>query len=221
MRILAFILLLSFLGYAHAKVLGVDNRVPMPTEWPFNAVGVITTDQGKVCSGVLVATSTVLTARHCIRGENGVQFTLGNGEVAHMTRSEMSRRSDYGGDFAFIRLNREFSFWAHLGSPATNSLAVVAGTDTILGMGLLVSGVGCVWREIDGIVRHGCSTGPGTSGAPLFMQDASGAWIVGGLNFAEASPRRVCSDVNLFGECFNAAIPIRNFSSELSEFVAH
>ncbi|GKT40599.1 uncharacterized protein ColSpa_00780 [Colletotrichum spaethianum] len=79
---------------------GVDNRVLWPNrDYPYSAMGRIQLSNGAVCSGALIGSRHVVTARHCIPGEGvGARFqpAFYDGEVLGGYDVTVIFRPNYG-----------------------------------------------------------------------------------------------------------------------------
>lgn len=182
------------------------RREVILSEAPWNSMVRVQTDNGGVCSGVLVAPNRVLTAAHCvISARTGQPLQARRVHVlwgydrgtfrAHAVAAAIEtgpwvQGGPRGADWAVLRLS------SRLPAPslpiATANAA--AGTTVMLGgwqadrPHVLVADTGCrveaTQRDSVGpLLVHGCAATNGSSGAPLLVRQGRG-WAVAGVQVA-------------------------------------
>lgn len=205
-------------------IIGDDDRVPMTGDlarFPYTAVGEIRNSNGLTCTGTLVAPSVVLTARHCIEGASDAVFTLpGRASSPVIARSLGGHTGDeFENDFAILRLADKFNLWAGT-MPPMSAAALVPGLDTALGGDIFIQASPCALQQTNahGLLVHGCDTGKGSSGGPVFQASGTGEPMIVALNVGEARNGAQCPLLNGV-DCYNIAVPFTQFIGPLREFI--
>lgn len=189
---------------------GRDDRVFVPDEiYPWAMVGQISMTAGGSCTATLIGADVLITAAHCIHGENGQmnaagEFIAGNGQRARITHAYIAENFDYrrfnttsqidGLDWALLRLDRrlgdEIGYMQVLdltgrGTPRARTANLYqAGfswdTGTHLS-GNLACHIIAV-QEGENTFAHECDTTRGDSGSPFMVRSSGGRYSVVGTD---------------------------------------
>jgi protease YdgD len=217
---------------------GHDDRVLVPiNQAPWKYIGALVMDTNEGCTATLVSPNVLVTAAHCIMGDNGVNaeatFTTADGrESARVTAYLVDRRFDYrrfttgntqdGMDWALLRLNRPLG---DLKGFANVQNLTALGRHTALAATLMQAGyawdtgdnlagvTAChmVAIHTDNTFEHQCDTTRGDSGSPFFVRSGSGFNVVGvDSNFRSRTD----------GPYINIAVSAAAFAPHLADFVA-
>jgi protease YdgD len=200
-------------------------------------MGRLTNAQGEACTATLIARDVLVTAAHCIHGENGVTTGAtfrpeGGGPEATATAYLLDRRFDLrrfnsgdeidGLDWALIRLDQPLG--DRLGFAGVRNITG-QGTRTAAGFELLQAGyswdtgdtlsanIDCNIVEAfsDGTFAHECDTTRGDSGSGFVVRNGNGFDLVGvDSNFRQ----------NPNGPFIYIAVSAMSFQPQVADFVA-
>jgi protease YdgD len=188
-----------------------DPRVPVnPNEPPWNAVAKVQTNIGTKCTGVLIASTVVLTAAHCLYNPRtramlqpvSLHVLFGFERDAYRWHRLVYAAATGGFDASSQR--PQSSDWAQLvlAEPVPLPPLPVAGKPPLIGTAvalagynqdraqLLMAGLNCHLRGTDlqpdgaAFLIHDCAGTRGTSGGPLLARQQGGGWTVVGINIA-------------------------------------
>jgi protease YdgD len=181
---------------------------------PWRALGRVQTELGERCTGFLIAPLTVLTAAHCLYRPGpgsfvqpgSVHFLRGYDRGAFAAHAVVrayriapgydprAEQETAGADWAVLTLDAPAGSAADVlplaaAVPATGTPAMLGGYGQDRAERIVADEDCAVLRlTMDGqgrrLLRHGCAGTRGTSGAPLLVRDAAGAWVVAGVQIA-------------------------------------
>lgn len=189
---------------------GRDDRIFVPTErYPWTMVGQISMTAGGACTATLVGSDVLITAAHCIHGENGQanaagEFVANSGERARIIGYFIDPDFDYrrfntteqidGLDWALLRLDRalgdEIGFMqvvdlTGMGTPRARTANLYqAGFSWDTGdhlSGNLACHIVAV-QEGQNTFAHECDTTRGDSGSPFMVRSSGGRYSVIGTD---------------------------------------
>lgn len=189
---------------------GRDDRIFVPTErYPWTMVGQISMTAGGACTATLVGSDVLITAAHCIHGENGQanaagEFVANTGERARIIGYFIDPDFDYrrfntteqidGLDWALLRLDRalgdEIGFMqvvdlTGMGTPRARTANLYqAGFSWDTGdhlSGNLACHIVAV-QEGQNTFAHECDTTRGDSGSPFMVRSSGGRYSVIGTD---------------------------------------
>lgn len=185
---------------------GHDDRVLVPVnERPWSYMGVLRMDTGESCSATLVGRDVIVTAAHCIHGENGVNAagrfeSASGGHTARITAYLIDRRFNLrqfnstdeidGTDWALLRLDQPLGDrlgfagvqnLTGLGQQrATSTDLMQAGYSWDTG-GHLSGNLRCRMIQVhpDNTFAHECDTTRGDSGSAFLVRNGQNFDVVG------------------------------------------
>jgi protease YdgD len=189
----------------HDHFFGHDDRVRVNVQdTPWRFIGRFTNSAGESCTATLIARNVIITAAHCINGDNGVTaggvFVASNGATAHTVAYALNPRYDYhrfisgndidGMDWALLRIDNPLG--ERLGFAGVRSITG-SGLQSAHAANLLQAGfawdtgdtmaanVNChiVRLYNDDTFAHECDTTRGDSGSSFLVRDGDGYSVIG------------------------------------------
>lgn len=189
----------------HDHFFGHDDRVRVNAQdTPWRFIGRFTNSESESCTATLIARNVIITAAHCINGENGVTpngvFTASNGATAHTVAYALNPRYDYhrfisgdeidGMDWALLRIDNPLG--ERVGFAGVRNITG-RGLPTAHAANLLQAGfawdtgdtmaanVNChiVRLYNDDTFAHECDTTRGDSGSSFLVRDGAGYSVIG------------------------------------------
>lgn len=189
---------------------GRDDRVFVPDEqYPWSMVGQISMSAGGSCTATLIGADVLITAAHCIHGENGQtnaagEFIANNGERARITAYFIDPNFDFrrfnttdqidGLDWAMLRIDRPLGNdigylqvldLADRGLPRARTADLYqAGYSWDTGTHLS-GNYAChliAIQEGENTFAHECDTTRGDSGSPFMVRSSGGRYSVVGTD---------------------------------------
>jgi protease YdgD len=215
------------------------HRVLVPVnDAPWRFIGELVMDTGEACTATLIARDVIVTAAHCINGDNGVnaasEFRAASGGLtARVTAYLLDPRYDYrrftttndidGLDWALLRLDRPLG--DQLGFAGVQNLtgrgSAAARAANLMQAGFawdtgthLSGNLRChiVTVHADNTFAHECDTTRGDSGSSFFVRDGQGYDVIGvDSNFRS----------NHGGPFIYIAVSAAGFGPHVPDFVAH
>jgi protease YdgD len=190
-----------------------------PAAWPWPAVARLQIPGAARCTAFLVAPRVALTAAHCLYIRRAGHFApagsvhvLAGYSAGRFTRHAIAtsyrllpgydprqRPEDFGVDAAVVTLDRPLAAQGAVLPLATGTgpAAAMLGGYNQDRAEVIEADPQCrvLGRAADAagrpVLRHDCAATRGTSGAPLLVRAANGAWAVAGLQVAAAAGRAV------------------------------
>jgi protease YdgD len=184
---------------------GHDDRVLVPVhQAPWKYIGELVMDTDESCTATLIAADVIITAAHCIMGDDGpnpeATFTASDGRSARVTAYLVDRRFDYarfsigtdqsGLDWALLRL--ALPLGDSVGFAGVQNLtaqgARVAQRASLMQAGFAwdtgdnlagVTACHMVAVHADNAFEHQCDTTRGDSGSSFFVRNGEGFDVVG------------------------------------------
>ncbi|WP_084169207.1 trypsin-like serine peptidase [Brevundimonas aveniformis] len=189
---------------------GRDDRIFVPVDqYPWTMVGQISMTAGGSCTATLIGADVLITAAHCIHGENGQtnaagEFIANSGERARITHYFIDPNFDFrrfnttnqidGLDWALLRLDRplgnEIGFLQVVDltgmGPARALTANLYQAGFSWDTGTHLSGnLECHIIAVQGgenTFAHECDTTRGDSGSPFMVRSSGGRYSVVGTD---------------------------------------
>jgi protease YdgD len=217
---------------------GRDDRVRVNAQQaPWRFMGRFTNAEGEACTATLIARDVIITAAHCIHGENrvttgGIFRPEAGGPEARAVAYQIDRRFNYrlfnttdqidGLDWALIRLDQPLG--DRLGFAGVRNITG-QGTRTAAGFELLQAGyswdtgdtlsanINCNIVEAfsDGTFAHECDTTRGDSGSGFIVRNGNSFDLIGvDSNFRQ----------NPNGPFIYIAVSAMSFQPHVADFVA-
>jgi V8-like Glu-specific endopeptidase len=218
-------------------VIGEDDRDIAPVNYPYSAIGRVTTKAGLFCTGFMVSKSVVVTNAHCVVNEQKeilpleeIDFYLSS-QQRSFTAKRVAISKNYLADqmrfdFAFIEVDQDAGH--HAGYFGTRSFDISMDKKEMLQLSGYATDYKYGWElfrqtklcraerpSTEGLIMHTCDMHTGSSGAPLFIKVDEKFYVVG-INSRE-STQGACASFN-DQTCFNLAVPFQQIGQELIEF---
>ncbi|MCA3367093.1 MAG: trypsin-like peptidase domain-containing protein [Roseomonas sp.] len=183
---------------------GPDPRLPVPVAHPpWHAVALIEAEGAGLCTGAMVAPAIVLTAAHCVKDKPGtallpppqIRVSIGGAEARGVALRvgagfDPVREAPWASDWAMVSLNAPIGAGRVLAllreTPPAGSILALPGFQRDERGALLVDPA-CRYlglRRVEGegvMLAHDCAGTTGSSGGPLLLRGADGAFAIIGV----------------------------------------
>lgn len=216
------------------NVFGPDDRQAVTSsQYPWSTIGKI--DSG--CTATLVGKRVAITAAHCVV-EHGKLKYLGyfrpnymNGDssakswITRVTWGSGEPETFRADDWAILELEDDLGDsygWMGTDTASRYYIATAGYSDDFMGGQTAGVHIDCNYTDKSGSFwLHNCDTARGSSGGPMFFQNASGGAYINAINVAE---RRDGGETSLKLGSYeekhaNIAVPIATFQKKLKEIL--
>lgn len=218
-------------------VVGSDDRVAAPLDYPYRVIGRLTTRTGSLCTSFMVSKTTAVTNAHCVVSDKDEVLAPEEVEIyldfhkkyfpaKRIVISKSYLKDKMKFDFAFIEIEEEAGHvTGYFGTRAFDPGLARKDILQLSGYSLDVKNGWELFRQkklcrsekpsVDGLIMHDCDMEKGASGAPVFIKVDEQFYVVG-IN-SRQSAKGACANFH-DTECFNLAVPFQHISEELRQF---